>query len=69
MDNLQLQSNRQAIKEGKERCEILRSVLDPGRGVCANPEERVAILEVKGPGPPGGVSERQLSPDRDREKT
>ncbi len=30
---------------------------------------RVAILEVKGPGPPGGVSERQLSPDRGGEKT
>jgi hypothetical protein len=45
------------------------TVLDPGRGVCADPVERVAILEVKGPGPPGGVSERQLSPDRDREET
>ncbi len=45
------------------------SVLDPGKGVCADPVERVAILEVKGPGPPGGVSERQLSPDRKDEKT
>jgi hypothetical protein len=45
------------------------SVLDPGKGVCAGPVERVAILEVKGPGPPGGVSERQLSPDRGGEKT
>jgi hypothetical protein len=26
-------------------------------------------LEVKGPGPPGGVSERELSPDRGGEKT
>jgi hypothetical protein len=39
-------------------------VLDPGKGVCADPVERVAILEVKGPGPPGAVRERQLSPDR-----
>ena len=44
-------------------------VPDPGKGVCADPVERVAILEVKGPGPPGGVSERQLSPDRGGEKT
>ncbi len=45
------------------------SVLDPSKGVCVDPVERVAILEVKGPGPPGGVSERQLSPDRGGEKT
>jgi hypothetical protein len=45
------------------------SVLDPGKGVCADPVERVAILKVKGRGPPGGVSERQLSPDRGGEKT
>jgi hypothetical protein len=44
-------------------------VLDPSKGVCADPVEGVAILEVKGPGPPGGVSERQLSPDRGGEKT
>jgi hypothetical protein len=44
-------------------------VLDPGKGVCADPVKRVAILEVKGPGPPAGVSERQLSPDRGGEKT
>ncbi len=44
-------------------------VLDPGKGVCADPVGRVAILEVKGPGPPGGVSERQLIPDRGGEKT
>jgi hypothetical protein len=30
------------------------SVLDPGEGVCADPVERAAILEVKGPGPPAG---------------
>ncbi len=48
-------------------CTVL--VLDPGKGVCADPVERVAILEVKGPGPPGGVSERQLSPDWGGKKT
>jgi hypothetical protein len=46
-----------------------RSVPDSGKGVCADPVERAAILEVKGPGPLGGVSERQLSPDRGGEKT
>ncbi len=45
------------------------SVRDPGKGVCADPVERAAILEVKGPGPPVGVSECQLSPDREGEKT
>ncbi len=45
------------------------NVLGPSKGVCADPVDRVAILEVKGPGPPGGVSERQLSPDRGGEKT
>ncbi len=44
-------------------------VLDPSKGVCADPVGRVAILEVEGPGPPLGVSERQLSPDRGGEKT
>ncbi len=45
------------------------NVLDPGKGVCADPVETVAILEVKGLGPPGGVSECQLSPERGGEKT
>ncbi len=34
---------------------LVRFVLDPSKGVCADPEGRVAILEVKGPGPPVGV--------------
>jgi hypothetical protein len=46
-----------------------RGVLNSGKGVCADPVERVAILEVKGPGPPSWVNERQLSPDRGGEKT
>jgi hypothetical protein len=45
------------------------SVLNPGKGVCADPVERGAILEVEGPGPPSRVSERQLSPDRGGGKT
>jgi hypothetical protein len=45
------------------------SVLGPSKGACADPVRRVAILKVKGPGPPGGVSERQLSQDRGGEKT
>jgi hypothetical protein len=45
------------------------SVLNPGKGVCADPVERCAILEVEGPGPPSGDSERQLSPDREGGKT
>ncbi len=44
-------------------------VLDPGEGVCADPVKRGAILEVEGPGPPSGDSERQLSPDRGGGKT
>jgi hypothetical protein len=44
-------------------------VLDPSKGACADPVGRVAILGVEGPGPPVGVSERQLSPDRGDEKT
>ncbi len=48
---------------------FIHIVLDPSKGVCADPVERVAILEVEGPGPPGGVSERQLSPDGGGEKT
>jgi hypothetical protein len=43
---------------------IIYIVLDPSKRVCADPVGRVAILEVEGPGPPVGVSERQLSPDR-----
>ncbi len=43
-------------------------VLDPSKRVCADPVRRVAILEVKGLGPPGGVSERQLNSDRGGEQ-
>ncbi len=45
------------------------SVPDPGKGVCADPVNRGAILEGGGPGPPGGNKERQLSPNKGRGKT
>ncbi len=44
-------------------------MLNPNKGVCADPVERGAILEVEGPGPPSGGSERQLSLDRESGKT
>ncbi len=45
------------------------SVPNPCKGVCADPVDRGAILEVEGPGPPNGDSERQLNPDRGGVKT
>ncbi len=45
------------------------TVPDPGKGVCADPVNRGAILEGEGPGPPSGDKERQLSPDKRRGKT
>ncbi len=47
----------------------VHSVPDPGKGVCADPVNKGAILEGGGPGPPGGNKERQLSPDKGRGKT
>ncbi len=44
-------------------------VLDPEKGVCADPVEGDAILGVGGRGPPIGVSEHQLSLDRGGKKT
>jgi hypothetical protein len=44
-------------------------VPDPGKGVCADPVNRGAILEGRGLGPQGGNKERQLSPDKGRGKT
>ncbi len=43
---------------------IMCIVLDPERGVCADPVGRDAIFGVGGPGPPVGAGERQLSLDR-----
>jgi hypothetical protein len=47
----------------------MRTILDPGKAVCADPAEGDATLGVGGPGPPVGVSKRQLSSDRGGEKT
>jgi hypothetical protein len=44
-------------------------VPDPGKGVCADPVNGGAILGKGGPDPKGGNKERQLSPDKGREKT
>jgi hypothetical protein len=44
-------------------------VPDPGKGVCADPVNGVAILGKGGPDPEGENKEGQLSPDKGREKT
>jgi hypothetical protein len=44
---------------------MIVTVLDPEKGVCADPVERDATLGVGGLGPPVGVSERKLSLDRE----
>jgi hypothetical protein len=44
-------------------------VVDPGKGVCADPVNGGAILGKGGTSPKGGNKERQLSPDRERDKT
>jgi hypothetical protein len=45
------------------------SVLDPGRGVCADPVNGSAILGKGGPDPQGGNRERQLTLDKGKGKT
>jgi hypothetical protein len=45
------------------------SVPDPGKGVCADPVNGGAILGKGGSDPQGGNKERQLSPDKGRDKT
>jgi hypothetical protein len=45
------------------------SVPDPGKGVCADPVNGGTILGKGGSDPQGGKKERQLSPDKGREKT
>ncbi len=58
----------------KEKCrsddyQVIVYVPDPGKGVCADPVKRGAILDGGGPGPHSGDNERQLSPDRRGGKT
>ncbi len=45
------------------------SVVDPGEEVCADPVNGGAILGKGGPYLKGGNKERQLSPDKERDKT
>jgi hypothetical protein len=45
------------------------SVLDPGKGVCADPVNGGAILGKAGPDPHSRDRERQLAPDKGRGKT
>ncbi len=45
------------------------TVPDPGKGVCPDPVNGGAILGKGGPDPQGENEERQLSPDKGREKT
>jgi hypothetical protein len=45
------------------------TVLNPGKGVCADPGKRDATLGVGGPGPPERGSEQQLDPDSGGGKT
>ncbi len=47
---------------------IVILVVDPGKGVCADPVNRDAILGKGGTGPGGGDKERQLSLDKERDK-
>ncbi len=44
-------------------------VPDPGKGVFADPVNGGAILRKGGPDPHGGNRERQLSPDKGKDKT
>ncbi len=46
----------------------MASVADPGKGVCADPVNRDAILGKGGTGPGGGDKERQLSLDKEGDK-
>ncbi len=44
-------------------------MLDPKKGVCADPVDRAAILGKGGPDPHSRDRERQLTPDKGSEKT
>ncbi len=45
------------------------SVLDLGEAACADPVNGGAILGKGGLDPQGGNKERQLSPDKERDRT
>jgi hypothetical protein len=44
-------------------------VMDPGKGGCADPVDGGAFLGKGGPGLKGGNKERQLCPNKERDKT
>jgi hypothetical protein len=48
---------------------LMLGVLDPGKGVCADPADGGAILGKGGPDPHSRDRERQLAPDKGRGKT
>ncbi len=49
--------------------EMVRDVLDPDKGVCADPADGGAILGRGEPDPHSENRERQLAPDKGRGKT
>jgi hypothetical protein len=53
------------VKSGRQE----GGVVDPGKGVCADPVNRDAILGKGGTGPGGGDKRRQFSLDRGGDKT
>jgi hypothetical protein len=48
---------------------VKTNVIESGRGVCVDPGEKGAILEVGGPRPPGGEKGWQLASDSGGEGT
>jgi hypothetical protein len=63
-----LVKRQKMVEEAKEEFWD-KCVPDPGKGVCADPVNRGATLGKGGPDPQGGNKERQLSPDKGRDKT
>jgi hypothetical protein len=56
-------------REYRHQSQYVGSVTDPGKGVFADPVNGGAILGKGGPDPQGGNKERQLSLDKERNKT
>ncbi len=73
LDTCRSSSDRRRWRLSRElwttNCPLVLAVVDPGKGVCAHPVNGDAILGKGDTGPKGGSKERQLSPDREREKT
>jgi hypothetical protein len=56
-------ANYTNIKTGHPRRTLICIVMDSMEGVCVDPGEKEAILEARGPGPPGGEKSGQLASD------